>query len=142
MPKKINAALVKSHRTYTVQEAAATVNASPQTIRRWVNELGMKIIEGTRPWLIEGSELKKFASGTRRPKMAKPGPGEMTCMKCRAPRMAYGGMADYVAHDSKTGRLVSLCETCGSKMHLFCARVRLPDLSKYFDIQEWVERSD
>lgn len=142
MSNKINAACVKSHHIYTVLEAASVVNASPRTIRRWVNVLGMKIIEGTRPWLIEGSELKKFASGTRRPKMAKLGPGEMTCMKCRAPRRAYGGMADYFVHDGNTGRLVSLCEACGSKMHLFCARARLPDLSKYFDIHEREDRSD
>ena len=83
MPSKITAANIKSKHSYTVQEAAKAVNASLQTIRRWVNVQGMKIIEGTRPWLIEGSELKKFASGTRRPKMAKLGPGEMTCMKCR-----------------------------------------------------------
>jgi len=142
MSHKINTARVKSNRSYTVREAAEAVNASPQTIRRWVNVQGMKIIAGILPWLIEGSELKRFASGTRRPKMAKPGPGEMTCMKCRAPRKAYGDMADYVSHDGNTGRLVALCETCQSKMHLFCARAKLPELSKFFDIHERAERSD
>lgn len=142
MPQKITAAHIKSNRTYTVQEAAMTVNCSPQTIRRWVNVLGMKIIEGTMPWLIEGRELKKFASSTCRPKMAKPAPGEMTCMKCRGPRRAYGGMADFVSQDGKTGRLVALCDTCGSVINLFCSRAQLPELSRHFDIQERAGSSD
>lgn len=142
MRNKITAQHVKSNRTYTVQEAADTVRASQQTIRNWVKKRGMKIIEGTLPWLIEGSELKKYASGTRRPKMPKPGPGEMTCMRCRCPRRADGGLADYIAHDANTGRLAALCDVCGAIMNLFCARSRLPELSVFFEIHEQGEKID
>lgn len=136
MNSKISAANVKTKRTYTVAEAAAVVATTPQTIRKWVHKRGMPIVEGSLPWLILGVDLKTYASGTRRPKMPKPAPGEMTCMKCRQPRKADGGLADYVCHDAKTGRLVALCEECGSIMNLFTSRAKLSQLAAFFDIRE------
>jgi len=142
MNSKISAARVKAERTYTVAEAAAVVGTTPPTIRKWVHKRAMPIVEGSLPWLILGRDLKKFASGTRRPKMPKPDPGEMTCMKCRQPRKADGGLADYVSQDARTGRLVALCEECGSIMNLFTARAKLSQLSAFFDIRERGDPSD
>lgn len=46
-------------------------------------------------------------------------------------------MVDYFVYDGNIGCFVFFCEVCGSKMYFFCVCVRLFDLLKYFDIQEW-----
>ena len=142
MRGKISAAFVKTHRTYTVKEAAVTVGASPQTITRWVHENGLPIIEGARPWLIKGSDLKRAAKGTRRPKMAKLGLGEMTCMKCRTPSKPFEGKVNYIAHDANTGRLAGICEACGRTMNLFTSKQKLNELTEIFDIKGWGDEHD
>lgn len=141
MGKTISAATIKSHRTYSIQEASLVTGASVQTIRNWVRK-GMPIIPDTRPWLIKGVDLKAMARGSRRPKMSQPAAGEMTCMKCRASRKVAGDMVDYLPHDAKTGRLVGLCQTCGTVMNLFVSKKKLPNFAALFDIQERGDRND
>ncbi|MDQ3246746.1 MAG: helix-turn-helix domain-containing protein, partial [Pseudomonadota bacterium] len=50
---------VKVNRSYTVEEAAEAVGATPQTVRIWIKS-GLLALEGQRPVLILGWALKDF----------------------------------------------------------------------------------
>ncbi|MBO6510898.1 MAG: DNA-binding protein, partial [Roseibium sp.] len=64
MGRRISAARVKTHRSYTVEEAAEAVNATSQTIRSWIKQ-GLHALSETRPTLILGCALKAFIEERR-----------------------------------------------------------------------------
>jgi excisionase family DNA binding protein len=107
---------VKLHRPYTVEELAAALGIHKHTIRRWINQ-GMHPIDGGRPTMLRGHDVRAFLEG-RRTKAKRPcAPGEIFCFKCRAPKKPAGGVADLEVSRPSIGRLVAICETCGTMLY-------------------------
>ena len=81
------------------------------TVRDWLRA-GLKSIDGRRPSLILGSELRRFLI-ERRAKRKRPiPPGMIFCLRCREPRRPAGDMADYVPLASTFGNLQGICPIC------------------------------
>jgi len=111
-----NHRLVKIHRNYTVEEIAKLFDIHKNTVRRWVKE-GLATIDEKCPILILGHALVAFLQ-TRRAKNKQPcKPGELYCVRCRAPRMPAGNMADYAPVTEKFGNLTAICPECDSLMN-------------------------
>jgi Helix-turn-helix domain len=117
---------VKVHRNYTVEEIANLLDVHKNTVREWLKS-GLPVIDDKRPMLILGQDLVGFLQ-TRRTKNKKTcQPGQMYCVRCRAPKLAAGDMADYQPQSEKLGMLKAICPDCHSMMN---RRVSIANLTQ------------
>lgn len=102
---------VKIHRSYTVEEAARLLSTHKNTVRAWV-KAGLPTCDGKRPTLILGHELAAYLKA-RRAKNKRPcQPGEIYCVRCRAPQKPAGDMAEYQPITAALGNLMGICPAC------------------------------
>jgi len=107
---------VKVHRSYTVEEIASLFGAHKNTVREWI-KAGLPVIDDKRPMLILGKELTAFLQARRTKNKQTCQPGQMYCVRCRAPKMAAGDMADFLPQTEKLGMLKAICPDCHSMMN-------------------------
>jgi hypothetical protein len=62
------------------------LNLHRNTVRNWVRPGGLPAMSGSRPHLILGAVLVEFIKARRTAVKRKCGPGEIYCLRCRAPR--------------------------------------------------------
>jgi hypothetical protein len=104
--RRPNYRLVKIHRNYTVEEAAELLGTHKNTVRAWV-KAGLPTTDDKRPALILRRELALYLQA-RRTKNKRPcSPGEIYCVRCRAPRRPAGDMAEYQPITASLGNLIS-----------------------------------
>lgn len=113
--RRINPRLIKIHRAYSADEAARTLGVHKNSVRGWIKK-GLPVVDGGRPMLILGHELRAFLDGKRKAGKRPCPLGTIYCLKCREPRGPALGMVEYVARNAATGDLTALCETCGTMM--------------------------
>lgn len=118
-----NHRLVKIHRTYEVFEIARLFACHRNTVRNWLRT-GLVAIDDRRPLLVRGNELVRYLQARRVRHRCRCGPGELYCVKCRAPRRAAADLVDYVSITITSGNLRGICPECGTLMH---RRVRAAD---------------
>jgi DNA-binding XRE family transcriptional regulator len=106
---------VRRHRSYSVDEAARTVDVSKGTVRRWT-KTGLPAITDRKPTLILGSDLIDFIKSRRQPKQ-RCQLDECYCFACRAPRRPAFNEVEYVPLTSTSGNLRALCIKCSTVMH-------------------------
>jgi len=103
------------------------------TVRAWI-KAGLPICDARRPTLILGQELALFLQ-SRRAKNKRPcTPGEVYCMRCRAPRIPAGGMAEYQPKTEILGNLVGICPQCEAMMYRRVSLAKLPQVRGNLDI--------
>lgn len=106
-----NHRLVKIHRNYSVEEAATVLGVHRNTVREWIRR-GLPTIDRTRPLLVHGHDLRVFLLARRMKNKRTCQPGEIYCVRCRAPKTPAGDMAEYQAGIASIGNLVGICPTC------------------------------
>jgi hypothetical protein len=106
---------INIHRGYSVDEVARARGVTKGTVRRWTKS-GLPAITDQKPLLILGEDLVEFL-GMRKAPSQRCSPFECYCVKCRAPRMPAGNMAEYVPLAPKTGNLRAICPVCFRLMH-------------------------
>jgi excisionase family DNA binding protein len=115
---------VKRHRNYTVEEIAILFGIHKNTVREWIKS-GLAHIDDRRPMLILGQDLASFLLARRTRNKRTCQPGEMYCVRCRAPKMAAGGMADYLPDTDKVGALKAICPDCDCMMNRRVSRAKM-----------------
>ena len=121
--KRLNARRVKIHRSYTVDEAARLFNVHRNTVRNWIKS-GLATVDERRPTLVLGLELARFLQTRRGATRQRCGPGQLYCLRCRAPKHPADRRAAYVPITPSSGNLRGCCPDCESAMY------RLVSLSK------------
>jgi hypothetical protein len=106
---------VKSHESYTVEEVARNQGVAKGTVRRWLKN-SLPALHEKRPCLILGGDLVDFLKRQKKPKQTCK-PEECYCFKCKAPRKAAIGEAEYQPITSTNGQLIALCGECTTLMH-------------------------
>jgi len=128
-----NYRLVKIHRNYTVEEVARLLSTHRNTVRSWV-KAGLPTCDGKRPTLILGRELAAFLQA-RRSKNKRPcKPGEIYCVRCRAPKRPAGDMAEYHSITASLGNIVGICPVCEAMIYRRASRAKLPETQGNLDI--------
>jgi excisionase family DNA binding protein len=133
MGRRFNSRLVKIHRSYTVDEAARLLPVHKNTVRAWI-KTGLRTIDARRPALIAGSELRRFLEAKCKRRKQPCAPGQLYCVRCRAPKAPAEAMADYVVISNTTGNLRGLCPDCGTLIHRRVAYAKLDEFRAILDI--------
>lgn len=133
MPRRgMNWRRVKRHRSYSVGEAAQVVGVSKLTVRRWVKG-DLPALTEKRPWLILGNDLAEFLQRRAKSK-TRLRLDEFFCFRCRRPRPAAAGMADYVPRNARSGMLIGLCAECQTVMRKAFSVARLREVAPKLDV--------
>jgi hypothetical protein len=119
-----NYRLIKIHRSYTVEEIAKLFVIHKNTVRRWVKD-GLATIDDKRPMLILGHILVAFLKARRVKNKQTCKPGELYCVRCRAPKSPAGDMTEYFPITEKFGNLIAICPDCNAFMnrHVSLAKI-------------------
>lgn len=128
-----NPRLVKIHRNYKVEEIADLFKVHKCTVRAWI-KAGLPTTDNMRPMLVLGPDLAEFIQARRNKNKRPCGPGELYCVKCRAPRTPDGMLADYVPVTAKFGNLTGICPECNSMMNRRVSLARIKDVFGNLDI--------
>ncbi len=114
--RRPNPHLVKIHHSYTIEEAATVCNVHKNTFRTWF-QAGLTKVDSKRPYLIHGGTLKEFLE-TRFASRKRPcKPGQLYCLRCRAPKYPGGNVAEYKPITATLGSLFALCPDCTAPMN-------------------------
>lgn len=131
--RRPNPRLVKIHRSYTVEEIARLFGTHKNTVRAWV-KAGLPTSDQKRPALILGHELAAFLQ-VRRTKNKRPClPGEIYCVRCRAPKRPAGDMAEYQPITSSLGNVVGICPDCEKMIFRRASLAKLEQIRGKLDI--------
>jgi len=125
---------VKSLRSYTVEEVAGLFAIHKNTVRTWLKN-GLSVIDNNRPTLVLGSDLVEFLKKRRTKNKQVCKPGEFYCVRCRCPRSAAEGIADYSPTNDKTGNLVAICSDCGAGMNRRVSLVKIMEVIGNLDVK-------
>ena len=92
------------------------LEAHKNTIRAWLRD-GLKPIDQRRPVLIQGGQLASYVDARRKRRRQPCRPGEFFCFRCRMPKAAAAGTADYLPVTPSSGNLMARCSDCGTRMY-------------------------
>jgi hypothetical protein len=128
-----NPRLVKIHRSYTVEEIAKLFVIHKNTVRRWIKD-GLATTDDKRPMLILGHVLAAFLQARRLKNKQTCKPGELYCVRCRAPKQPAGDMAEYSPITEKFGNLVGICPDCDAIMNRHVSLAKIGEVRGRMDI--------
>jgi hypothetical protein len=116
---------IKTHRIYTVWEAADALDRHRQSIIRWIKEKSLIADTSRKPWLITGQDLKTFLGHQRRKSRCALALHHLYCLGCKMPQEPAGKFADYFQQSATSGMLKALCPACGCVMNKVIRRADL-----------------
>lgn len=133
MPKQARLSGIKAYRSYTIEEAAEVSGVSPRTIRNWASD-GLRVMDGARPILIRGDDLRDHIKAKRESRSVKTQIDTIYCVCCRKERRAAGGMADCEIRDGRA-RLIAFCEACETVLSKPVAEASIPEIARRLDLK-------
>jgi hypothetical protein len=114
--RQANHRRVKIHRSYKVEEIALLLGVHKNTVRAWV-KVGLLTCDRKRPTLILGRDLAVFLQDRRARRKQPCQPGEIYCVRCRAPKSPAANIVEYKPVTEKIGNLIAICPDCDSIMN-------------------------
>lgn len=123
----------KIHRSYSVDELARLFGVHKNTVRRWFKD-GLKAIDGQRPTVARGEEVRCFLAERRARAKRPSGPGRIYCLPCRAPKVPALKMAECVTSGDTTGTLRGICPDCGRMIYRHINPLKLDAVRGDLDI--------
>jgi DNA-binding XRE family transcriptional regulator len=119
---------LKIHHNYSIEEVARALGVHKNTIGRW-ERAGLQAIDDRRPKLFHGVELRRFLSERRQRARRPCPPGYMYCLRCRAPKMPYGDVADLLPVTASGANLRGICD-CGTIMNRRVSQRTIADAAR------------
>lgn len=105
---------LKKNYTYTVQQLQEDFGFHPQTIRKWVKDNSLPVIQ-QRPMLIFSEVLRNYFIQQRKEKKAVLEHQQMYCLPCRQPRLPLESKVHY--EDGKNVMTMrGVCPECNTLM--------------------------
>lgn len=139
MAKKYNTRIIKMNYGYSLQQIAHLYGIGIRTVRYWIKE-GLIRVEGIYPYIVKGSELKRFLDNKQKSRKTKLLEGEFYCVKCQQARKSLNNVVSLKYSGKTIGRgikdftIQGLCEVCGCKLNRFSNENKLPEVKQLFEI--------
>ncbi len=122
-----NHRLIKSKRSYSINEISSRLGINRKTCQRWLKNEGLKVIEKDANYLlIMGADLITFLKNKKAKRKTFLNPDEFFCIKCRKAVRARGGSETTVKTGKRIGKSnleqfkrTGICGICGSKLNRF-----------------------
>ena len=102
-------------------------------MRRWI-KVGLQTIDNKRPMLVLGTDLIVFLRTRQGLHKHRCLPGQLYCVRCRAPKFPAAGMVDYRQLNVRIGNLTAICQDCNSIMHRCVSLAKLGEVRGEMDI--------
>ena len=99
-----------------MDEAAKILKSHKNTVRNWVRQ-GLHTVDAHRPILIRGADLKEFLVARRLRGKSRCAPGQLFCVRCRAPKDPAAQTAEYLPITPRFGNLKGACPDCGTHIY-------------------------
>lgn len=115
------------HLSYTREQLAETFDVALTTIWSWMKK-GLRPIDGRRPYLFAGGDVRKFLKGHNKPRQPT-GLGEIFCVACKRATEPAGAVADFFPLSPTNGNIVGRCPKCSRRIF---QRVRKEEISLKF----------
>ncbi len=132
--RRPNYRLVKIHRSYKVEEVARLFGIHKNTVRAWV-KAGLPTCDSKRPTLILGRDLAVYLQARRTKNKHPCQPGEIYCVRCRAPKRPAGDMADYQPITATLGNLMGFCPDCEGVIYRRASLAKLPQIRGKLEVR-------
>ena len=133
MARRFRTRAIKANQAYRVDELAEAAGVTVPTVRTWIGA-GLQLVDKNRPAMIMGFQALAFLK-SRKAKACRPlALGQFYCLRCKAPRMPLGGMADYAPSSATGGRLKAICEVCECQCNRNISAGDLPEICKVLDV--------
>ena len=129
---------VRIGQSYTVQDIAELYGLHKNAVLRWIKD-GLPLNDDHKPYLIHGSALVEYLTKKQVRRKHKCKPDEFFCFKCRAPRKAWGSVADIQIKNESKLSLSGLCAVCNTPVHRAGSIKKMPEYQKIFLIQTMQE---
>jgi hypothetical protein len=133
MAKRPNPRALRAARTYTIDEAAITLDVSTGTVRSWV-KAGLPLMKSQRPFLILGDTLRRFLQDMAASGKVRLQANQLYCFTCKAARTPMGHMVDCIPQTPKTARLLGLCDVCGGTCNRMISKAQIDRNSRIFHV--------
>ena len=118
MGSRNNPNRIKIHRLYTVIEVSETLGVHPKTVRNWIRA-GLPVIDGSRPLLIQGADLKLYLKQKRKTYLHRCDLNEMFCFKCKRPKQPIINSLEFIAKPAGMAQMTGRCSECGKWTNKF-----------------------
>ena len=132
--RKVDHRLIKTRRSYTVEQLAQLLGCHKNTVRSWLRQ-GLDTLDAKRPLLIHGSAARGFLEAKRRSTRHRCKPDQLYCLRCHAPRTPADRRAIYSAMPRQAPLLTGHCGECGTHMFKRVGAQSLPSLQIALDLQ-------
>jgi hypothetical protein len=124
---------VKIHFSYAVAEIASCCGVHKNTVRQWIKQ-GLPVVDGGRPVLVLGRDLRKFLEDKRSANKRVCRQDEIYCVRCRCPKVPAGNMVDYVPSGATAGAVIGICPDCELMMYRRTSLPKLEQLRRTLDV--------
>ncbi|MGH9692487.1 MAG: hypothetical protein ACRD4C_15670 [Candidatus Acidiferrales bacterium] len=84
--------------------------------------------------LILGRDLAEYLKARRKKKKRPRQPGEMYCVRCRAPKRPAGDMAEYPPITETLGNLMGICPDCDAMIFRRASKAKQAEIRGKLDI--------
>lgn len=126
---------IRQHLSYSLLDIAELFSLHKNAVRNWLRE-GLPTIDRQKPYLVHGSELKAFLERRQARRKAKCQPDEFYCLRCRAPRQAWGGLVDALQLSAIRYNLTALCSVCEGSLYRLISTRQLPEVQERLRLQQ------
>lgn len=134
--RKPNYKRIKATELYYVDELATTLDVHANTIGNMMKD-GMRIIEGSYPYIIRGQFAIDYLKERRKKVETKLQQDEFLCFGCgRKPSKAKHDFVTLQITAPKTGSLKAICCVCGTALNRKISLEDLPKFQKIMNIQQ------
>lgn len=124
---KYNLRLIKSKRSYSINEMVSLLKVNRKTCHRWIKNENLKVIEkNVNPLLVMGIDLINFLKQKRAKSKTALKENEFFCMKCHKSVKAKMGSEKVIKTGKRIGKInleqrrkTGICGTCGTEINKF-----------------------
>lgn len=126
MKKNYRIRLIWGKRSYYSWEIAELLGVHIRTVQDWVKS-GLPILEGSRPSMVMGADLKKFLIDKQRKRRILLNEGEIYCLVCKKgvepTDLTKTWTNRKIGHNKQSIEFIGTCPDCGRKIVRFGAEL-------------------